>query len=136
MKLVLKVIKLILKSSKYTDLHFQVIIILSMKMCPFMQNQSIVICFQSPDYNGRRRHRRSLVSVAESDEDDIVAIEGALEFEGEFELGLGPFNHHPSPARSDATEASDWRPGDLSAVEELPAVEEEEAEEVRNNRNS
>ena len=87
--------------------------------------------FQSPDYNGRRRNRRSLVSVAaESDDEDVVAIEGALEFEGEFELGLGlgPFNH-PSPARSDATEASDWRPGDLSAVQELPAVE-EEVEEV------
>ena len=95
--------------------------------------KKILVRFQSPDYNGRRRNRRSLVSVAaESDDEDVVAIEGALEFEGEFELGLGlglgPFNH-PSPARSDATEASDWRPGDLSAVQELPAVE-EEVEEV------
>ena len=82
--------------------------------------------FQSPDYE-RRRHsrRRSLVSVAnaESDDDEIVALEGALEFEGELELGLGPFNY-PSPARSDATEASGWRPGDLSAVQELDPVEE------------
>ena len=90
--------------------------------------------FQSPDYEGHRRHRRSLVSVAatESDDEEDFAIEGALEFEGHFELGLGPLNQHPpaSPARSDATEASDWRPGDLlSAVQEMPAVEEEEAEE-------
>ena len=85
--------------------------------------------FQSPDYDGRRgRHHRSLVSVtddAESDDEELFSIQGALEFEGELELGLGSFNH-PSPSRSDATETSDWRPGELSSLPELPAMEEEE----------
>ena len=84
--------------------------------------------FQSPDYEGRRgRHNRSLVSVTDtgSDEEELFSIQGALEFEGELELGLGSFNH-PSPSRSDATETSDWRPGELSSLPELPAMEEEE----------
>lgn len=84
--------------------------------------------FQSPDYEGRRgRHHRSLVSVTDtgSDEEELFSFQGALEFEGELELGLGSFNH-PSPSRSDATETSDWRPGELSSLPELPAMEEEE----------
>ena len=85
--------------------------------------------FQSPDYEGRRgRHHRSLVSVTDTgsdEEEELFSFQGALEFEGELELGLGSFNH-PSPSRSDATETSDWRPGELSSLPELPAMEEEE----------
>ena len=85
--------------------------------------------FQSPDYDGRRgRHYRSLVSVTddgESDGEEHFSIQGALELEGDLELGLGSF-HHPSPSRSDATETSDWRPVELSSLPELPAMEEEE----------
>ena len=85
--------------------------------------------FQSPDYEGRRgRHHRSLVSVTDTgsdEEEELFSLQGALEFEGELELGLGSFNH-PSPSRSDATETSDWRPGELSSLPELPAMEEEE----------
>ena len=85
--------------------------------------------FQSPDYEGRRgRHHRSLVPVTDTgsdEEEELFSFQGALEFEGELELGLGSFNH-PSPSRSDATETSDWRPGELSSLPELPAMEEEE----------